>query len=307
MLGRLHGLRRLSGLALRRRIVLAAGVVLVVLAVTAIVIADHRQKPPLDTAPARALDRQIVAYGQLGTFRFRFPDADLPPVVLVPGYGDGEGSLDELAQTLEFTGRFATVLHLPDGGTGDLNVQAEALQRLVSRFRHKPVDVIGYSAGGVVVRLWLAKYGGAGEVRHVVTLGSPLHGAAVAGVGEALVPSSCAVACQQLAPGSVLLRTLDATPLPKGVQWMSIWTANDRTVDPPDSARLTSAINVQLQDICPRVRISHSGLPDAALVGGLVSGALGRGSITAPTPADCRTLQRQSPGIIFINPGGPGN
>ncbi len=189
-------------------------------------------------------------------------------MILVPGYGGSKGALDRLAARIRATGREAVVLTLPGDGTGDLSAQARALQTTVRReLQHaNSVDVIGYSAGGVVVRLWLADDGGANEARHVVTLGSPLHGANIAAVGQAFVPGECPVACQQLVPGSSLLNRLNATSLPAGVGWMSIWTTDDQTVNPPDSARLAGAINVVAQEICPGIVISHGGLPTDPLV-----------------------------------------
>src|SRR5439155_900311 len=166
-------------------------------------------------------------------------EARLGPVVLVPGYGGGQGALSRLADRIRATGRTATVLTLPGDGTGDLNAQAEALRAAVGGARN--VDIVGYSAGGVVVRLWVARHGGEHVARRVVTLGSPLHGAQLAAVGAASVPGACPVACQQLVPGSSLLRDLDRTPLPPRLPWLSVWTEDDETVTPPDSARLTGA------------------------------------------------------------------
>jgi triacylglycerol lipase len=215
------------------------------------------------------------------------------PVVLVPGYGGGTGSLDRLAVRIRATGREAVVLSLPGGGTGDLTLQAKALQALVTReLTHADsVDVIGYSAGGVVVHLWLENFGGAAEARRIVTLGSPLHGADLAAVGQALVPGACPIACQQLVPGSSLLNGLNAQPIPAGIGWMSIWTTDDQTVNPPDSARLAGAVNVVAQDICPGVVISHGGLPTDPLVTGLVLSAITAAPIPTPTRADCTSLR----------------
>jgi triacylglycerol esterase/lipase EstA (alpha/beta hydrolase family) len=152
------------------------------------------------------------------------------------------------------------------------------------------VDVVGYSAGGVVARLWVAQDGGAHEARRVVTLGSPLHGAKIAAVGANLVPGACPVACQQLAPGSALLRQLDATPLPAQLPWLSVWSEDDQTVTPPDSALLSGAVNVPLQQICPAEQVAHAQLPTDPLVTGLVLTALGTGPINAPAPSQCRSL-----------------
>lgn len=219
------------------------------------------------------------------------------PVVLVPGYGGSRGALFDLAEKIrDSTGRRTYVLRLPGDGTGDLAAQAKSLQQMVVRAlldnpRAGAVDVIGYSTGGVVVRLWLADDGGASEARRVITLGSPLHGAQLAAVGAALVPDACPAACQQLVPGSSLLNRLNATPLPAGVSWLSIWTENDQTVDPPDSARLAGAVNVDAQQVCEGVTISHGGLPGDLLVTGLVLNDLGATPLAAPGPSDCRPLR----------------
>src|SRR6185503_3128182 len=86
------------------------------------------------------------------------PDQSRPgAVLLVPGYGGNAASLSALAARIRATGRTATVVSLPGDGTGDLQAQAAALNDAVNR-AGGPVDVIGYSAGGVVVRLWIARY-----------------------------------------------------------------------------------------------------------------------------------------------------
>src|SRR5436305_745156 len=95
------------------------------------------------------------------------------------------------AARIRATGRAATVVSLPGDGTGDLAAQAATLDAAVTAERQRgapSVDVIGYSAGGVVARLWVARYTGAQAARRVVTLGSPLHGAQLAATGPAPVP-----------------------------------------------------------------------------------------------------------------------
>jgi triacylglycerol lipase len=216
-------------------------------------------------------------------------------VILVPGYGGSQDALTVLAARLRSTGRTATVLTLPGSGDGDLNGQADALDAAVTRALQtsSSVDLIGYSAGGVVVRLWLARYRNAPATRRVVTLGSPLHGASVAAVGAAVVPDACPTACHQLAPGSALLRQLDATAPPTGSPWLSIWTRTDATVTPPSSAELAGAVNVAVQDICPDSTVQHGQLPTDPLVVALVLRHLGVAPLTAaPPPSACAQLRR---------------
>ena len=215
------------------------------------------------------------------------PDqATLGTVLLVPGYGGGQTALNQLAAQLTAAGRTARVVTLPDGGTGDLLVQAETLDAAVRRALADgapSVDVIGYSAGGVVTRLWVDRHDGATVARRIVTLGSPLHGARIAGEGAALAPDACPAACRQLVPGNALLTGLDDTKLPGGLPWLSIWTENDQTVQPPDSARLDGAVNVPLQGICPQARVAHGELPTNPAVTALVLAALSTAPLAAPS------------------------
>jgi triacylglycerol lipase len=204
------------------------------------------------------------------------------PVLLVPGYGGSRDALGVLAERLRQQGRDARVLTLPGDGTGDLNAQARVLDQAAGDAAR--VDVVGYSAGGVVARLWVGGRG-EGRARRVVTLGSPLHGTDLAAAGGVIVPGACPVACQQLSPGSALLDDLNRQPV--RVPWLSVWTEDDQTVVPPDSARLDGAINVSLQQICPGARVSHSELPTDALVTRIVVRALGQDTMTAPTTQDC--------------------
>lgn len=262
-------LRRWTALSPRRRILIGA-IVLLVVAVAATVGAEASQGPPNPVS------------GKPGT------------VLLVPGYGGSTGSLDVLASRIRQTGRTATVAQLSGNGTGDLTVQARVLNGYVNSALSAgsgPVTVIGYSAGGVVAWLWDVTYGGHSRAGMIITLGSPLHGARIAAVGTAYDPGECPVACQQLVPGSTLLAQLQQSPQSDRPPWLSLWTDDDQTVQPPDSAQLPGAVNVPLQDICPNAVISHSQLPTAPLVDGIVLRTLSAGRITRPSPDDCAALE----------------
>jgi triacylglycerol lipase len=214
-------------------------------------------------------------------------------VLLVPGYGGSTTSLDELAARIRTTGRTATVVQLAGNGTGDLTLQARVLDGYVNRALGAgsgPVTVIGYSAGGVVAWLWDVDYGGTARAGRIITLGSPLHGARIAAVGTGYDPAECPVACQQLVPGSALLTALQQSAQTRP-PWLSLWSTDDQTVQPPDSARLPGAVNVPLQSVCPGVNIQHSQLPTAPLVVGIVLRALASNRVTAPAPGDCAALE----------------
>jgi triacylglycerol lipase len=264
----------LAGLSpARRRVVLVLVAVLLAAAVALAVVLGSRPAAP---------DQGPVAQDSPG------------PVLLVPGYGGATGSLESLAGRLTAAGRAATVVPLPGNGTGDLRDAADALDRAASaaleRTGARSVDVVGYSAGGVVARLWVAD-GNAEQVRRVLTLGSPHHGTSLAELAGNLAPSSCPIGCQQLAAASDLLRELNAgDETPEGPTWVSIWTTQDQTVTPPESARLDGAVNVTVQSVCADAVVGHGDLPRNPLVQGMVLAGLAAGEPVRLGPADCAQL-----------------
>jgi hypothetical protein len=70
--------------------------------------------------------------------------------------------------------------------------------------------------------------------------------------------------------------------------WLSVWTENDQTVQPPDSARLDGAVNVPLQSLCPDARVAHGELPTDPRVTALVLRGLAAAPLTPPT--GCATV-----------------
>lgn len=245
---------------------------------------------------ASALLAGVLVAERIGSGSVRPVAQDQPgPVLLVPGYGGSTRSLGVLAKALRADGRDATTLAPVGDGTGDLTVQAAALDAAVeealARTGAASVDVVGYSAGGVVARLWVRDFGGASLARRVVTLGSPQHGSGLAQVAVGTVPGRCPTACQQLTPDSDLLRTLNAgDETPDGPRFISIWTTVDDVVTPPDSARLEGALNITVQSVCPGSRVSHGRLPSDPVVVALVLLQLGADRPVAPSPQDCRRL-----------------
>ncbi|GAA4751217.1 lipase [Modestobacter marinus] len=217
------------------------------------------------------------------------------PVLLVPGYGGSVGSLQTLADRLAAGGRDATVVPVPGDGTGDLAASAAALDTAVdealARTGADSVDVVGYSAGGVVARLWAAD-GGAEQARRVLTLGSPHHGTTVADLAARFLAAECPDACQQLTTGSPLLAELNAgDETPAGPDWVSVWTTGDGTVTPPASAELAGALNVPVQSVCADAEVSHGQLPADALVQAIVLAQLAAGPPVELGPADCARLR----------------
>src|SRR3982750_44213 len=88
----------------------------------------------------------------------------------------------------------------------------------------------------------------------------------------------------------LLARLNGGDETPSGPTWVSIWTTQDETVTPPDSARLDGALNLTVQSVCADAQVGHGGLPSAPRVEAIVAAELGPGDPVALTPADCGRL-----------------
>ena len=246
--------------------------VLVVLlgGIAAVVAALARRSPPVEAVPQ-----------------------DRPgPVLLVPGYGGSTASLQVLADALTAGGRVARVVRPGGSGTQDLRDQAEGLARAVDSALDETgapsVDLVGYSAGGVVVRLYVADLGGGSTVRRAVTLAAPHHGTDLAALAGSLGSAACPEACSQLDPDSDLLRRLNAgDETPDGPVWVALWTEDDKTVVPPDSGSLEGALGIDLQQTCPARRVGHPDVPRDAAVIAMVQAFLGKDSPATLHPEVC--------------------
>jgi triacylglycerol esterase/lipase EstA (alpha/beta hydrolase family) len=216
---------------------------------------------------------------------------DPGPVLLVSGYGGSTRALEPVREALTRGGRDVVVVPPVGGGTGDIAEQARALDGVADDAMHRfdagSVDVVGYSAGGVVARKWVRDDGGAGKARRVLSVGSPQHGTAVAELAAG-VAGRCPTACRQLEPDSDLLRALNAhDETPDGPRFVSVWSDADEVVVPPNSARLDGAVNLTVQSVCPGARTSHAGLPGDPVVLALLGSSLGVDPPDVPADVAC--------------------
>jgi triacylglycerol esterase/lipase EstA (alpha/beta hydrolase family) len=222
------------------------------------------------------------------------------PIVLVHGYDGTPSTLDALATRLRRGGRQVVTVELPDRGTDDIDVSAGTVARAVDATRAARIDLVGYSAGGIVVRDYLGQPGRAARARHVVLLGTPNHGTRLADMASLLGPQLCGGACPQLAPDSQLLQRLNrlvsGVEIPPGPDVTSIWTARDRTVTPPTSAVLAGARNIRMQDVCADSAASHGQLARDPLAIGMIVRAVDGALTRQPGPGDCTALRAAGAG-----------
>jgi hypothetical protein len=193
-----------------------------------------------------------------------------------------------------------------EDANGDLRTSATRFRELLVAIRlaHPgvAVDVIAHSQGGVVVRAALGAPGDAGdprlpEIEHVITLGTPHHGADLASANRALgsrpggragqvvldqlgVPATSA-AVAQLAERSDFVSDLQERALPPGARVASIAAAGDLVVPALQSA-LPGATNV----VVPLTGASaHASLPGSEAAHRELALALGDRGPTCRDPS----------------------
>jgi triacylglycerol lipase len=175
---------------------------------------------------------------------FRRPgrSADAPPVLLVPGFLAGDGSLSVLAGWLNRRGSStsgAGMLVNTDCAERAVEKLETRLRRLVQR-SGGPVVVIGQSRGGGLGRVLARR--NPQTVRALVMLGSPVLGPlkvgpavfstvrSIARLGDLGVPGVFSSECRDGACCAAYRDDLLA-PLPSGVRAVSVYSRSDAIVD----------------------------------------------------------------------------
>ena len=155
--------------------------------------------------------------------------------VLVPGFNDDERMVAPLARSLERAG-FATLCVAPQPSNGDAPIELLAKQLAAAIDNQlppeQPLNLVGFSMGGLVCRVYIQQLGGLARTRRLITLATPHQGTYMAYVCER-------PACVQMRPGSSFLTELnrDLSAL-HHLQFTSLWTPFDLTIVPAMSSVL---------------------------------------------------------------------
>jgi triacylglycerol esterase/lipase EstA (alpha/beta hydrolase family) len=173
---------------------------------------------------------------------------DPPPVVLLHGWGQHPANFVWLARRLRRDGwrHVYTLAHVPVGG--DIEHSAHRLGVAVDRIRRATgateVDIIAHSMGGLVARASIRARGPACGVGRLITLGTPHQGTAI--FGRLRVDRMVG----QMRPDSPLLGRLAADdPVPRLVDCVSIYSADDAVVVPPERAYYAGAFNIEVRGL----------------------------------------------------------
>ena len=151
------------------------------------------------------------------------------PVVLVHGIWKDSSAFKVMSSYLQQRGFQTFAIDLkPNNGSVPIEALAEQLATFVEEIG-APVDLVGFSMGGLVSRYYLQRMGGSESVRKFITIGSPHYGTPVASL-------SSRPASQQMRLKSQFTIDLnsDAHTLLKH-DVVSIWTPFDLMVPMPSA------------------------------------------------------------------------
>ena len=171
-----------------------------------------------------------------------------PPVVLLHGYAQHPANFTWLARRLRRDGwrHLYLVAHTPVGGDIERSAHrlGEALDRLRRATGASRVDIVAHSMGGLVARACIRARGDASGVGRLITLGTPHQGT------ELFPRFRFDPMVAQMRPGSPLLARLAADdPVPRLVDCISIYSADDAVVVPASRAYYPGAFNIEVHGL----------------------------------------------------------
>ncbi|NJM60694.1 MAG: alpha/beta fold hydrolase [Oscillatoriales cyanobacterium RU_3_3] len=175
------------------------------------------------------------------------------PVVLIHGIWDTSTIFHKMSAYLTQRGWSVHSLDLtPNDGSLELDLLAKQLAEYIreSFEPEQPIDLVGYSMGGIVSRYYVQRLGGIDRVQRFITLSSPHRGTLTA--YSLPLPGYL-----DMRPDSRLLRDLnqDVTVL-KRINFTSMWTPFDVMIVPANSSQMPVGREIKLNVLLHRQMVT---------------------------------------------------
>jgi len=165
------------------------------------------------------------------------------PILLVHGITDTSQKMRHISRYLHSLGWEVFDIDLvPNNGDTRLELLAQQVAILVDRTfaPHQPIDLLGFSMGGLVTRYYLQRLGGIDRVQRFITISTPHNGTLAAYF-------SMRPACIQMRPNSDFIRDLNSDVDRLNVlNFTSLWTPFDLIILPPSSSQLGIGTEIQI-------------------------------------------------------------
>ena len=175
------------------------------------------------------------------------PGSQLPPVLLLHGYGCNSGYWSHLVPRLDATGISHASVDL-EPLTGDIDGYAPLVERaadaLLTATGAAKVVIVAHSMGGLVARAWMRACG-TDRVARLITLGTPHHGTCLAAFGLGMNAAQMRRAARGEPPECSWLRALaSGEDAAARALVTSIFSHHDNIIAPQTSSELPGARNL---------------------------------------------------------------
>ncbi|NJL86640.1 MAG: alpha/beta fold hydrolase [Leptolyngbyaceae cyanobacterium SM1_1_3] len=181
------------------------------------------------------------------------------PLVLIHGIDDTVAVFDQAIAYLRQRGwsSFHPLNLTPNNGNAGLDALASQVANYVERqfSTEQPIDLLGFSMGGLVSRYYVQRLGGIERVQRFVTVSAPHQ-------GSWLAYGRWNSGCEQMRPNSLFIQDLsqDIRVLSQ-TEFTSIWTPYDLMIVPAESSRLPVGREIKVPVLTHSGMLtSHTGL-----------------------------------------------
>ena len=165
------------------------------------------------------------------------------PVLLVHGINDTAKVFCKMAPQLVRKGwRVHDIDLTPNNCDRPLDYLAQQIANYVEKTfpPEQPIDIVGFSMGGIVSRYYIQRLGGIDRVQRFITISSPHRGTVLAYLLDR--PGSI-----QMRPDSPFLADLNRDlAMLERINFTSIWTPYDLMIVPPTSSQLLVGQDMQV-------------------------------------------------------------
>ncbi len=209
-------------------------------------------------------------------------DEDLAslPVLLVPGWGAPMWHTRWIGRQLEEAGLRVERMRLPLMAVGDMVRSArrvsEEVDRVLDGTGAARINIVGYSLGGLIARIYLQQLAGFEKLGRAAFVGAPQEGI-YTGYAAAFTPAG-----RQVSKGSRFMKELNRRQLCgcEEPRCLAVFLWKDGTIFPSRSARLRCGYNLELvwpvmhwglvfnrEVIATVADFLRGGIPDGAVLG----------------------------------------
>lgn len=168
------------------------------------------------------------------------------PVLLVPGWGAPTWHTNWIAGHLERDGLEVVKMSLPNMAVGDMiesaEMVAEKVEEVLARTGSEKINLVGYSLGGLIARIYIELFEGYKVLGRAAFVGAPQDGI---WTGYA---ASFTKAGRQVRKGSGLMKSLNCGRKCHcgGGRCLAVYLWKDGTILPAKSARLSCGYNLEV-------------------------------------------------------------